>query len=178
MIDNNNNNNNNNNNKLPESFYKYVGKGQKKLRRKIDIKDAQTKFFRAKWIGMVARCYREWSPEYKYYGARGIKIVKEWHDVVKFIRWCDKTYPKDGRTYSIDRVNVNGNYSPTNCRWATAKEQARNRRTNVLYKGKTLSEWAEQLGCRETTINGRLHVMHWSLEKAVTTPIRRYRQRK
>lgn len=113
---------------------------------------------------------------YKYYGGRGIKIEEEWHDVKVFVDWCRKTYPRDSGKYSIERIDVNKNYCPSNCRWATAKEQANNRRNNVVYKGKTLSQWADLLGCKETTINRRLHVMKWSIEKAVTTPVKRYRK--
>lgn len=166
-----------NNNKckktLPTTFYKYVGiNGSSKD--KIDMNDQATKRYVFIWRGMKTRCYYKGSHMYKYYGARGIKIDERWHDVRNFIRWCEQTYPKDNGRYSIDRINVNENYCPENCRWATPKEQANNRRNNVVYKGKTLSQWADELGCRETTINRRLHVMKWSIEKAVTTPVRKY----
>ena len=174
-MSNNNNNNNNNNNKckdLPTTFYKYVGTNGSSID-KIDMNNPVTKRFVFIWRGMKTRCYYKNSHMYKYYGERGIKIDQEWHDVKNFLRWCKLTYPKDGGRYSIDRIDVNKNYNSKNCRWATPKEQANNRRNNVVYKGKTLSQWADALGCRENTINRRLHVMNWSLEKAVTTPVKR-----
>ena len=159
--------------KLPITFYKYIGTNGS-TKGKLDMNNPQTKKFVYRWRGMRQRCYYPHAPEYKYYGARGIKIEPVWHDVKNFVKWCYLTYPTDGANYSIDRIDVDGDYSPNNCRWALPKEQARNRRNNVVYKGKTLSEWAEELGCKETTINRRLHVMKWSLEKAVTTPVRKH----
>lgn len=155
--------------RLPPTFYKYLGSHHLSL----DTTEPNIRKFMRKWYGMKERCYYEYSPRYKYYGMRGIKICEEWHDVEKFVKWCLKTYPQDGKRYSIDRKDVNGDYSPENCKWATAKEQANNRRNNVVYRGKTLSQWAETLGCKETTINRRLHVMGWDIEKAVTTPVKK-----
>lgn len=161
--------------KLPQTFYKY--KGNNGYHKKGDpvSKGENKKWFRL-WYGMKQRCYRE-RDIWKTYKEKNIQIDEEWHDVKNFIKWCQETYPKTGK-WSIDRIDNTKNYSPSNCRWASPKEQARNRSSNVVYKGKTLSQWAEENGLKTTTINRRLHVMHWDIEDAVTIPARHKRSRK
>lgn len=80
------------------------------------------------WQNMKTRCYNVKSDDYKNYGGRGIKVCDEWHDFRNFYNHVS-TLPHFGELgYTLDRINVNGNYEPGNVRWATAKEQARNRR--------------------------------------------------
>ena len=80
------------------------------------------------WTGIKYRCYNTNCKDYKHYGARGIKMCDEWlHDFLAFKNWClNNGYEEE---LTIDRIDVNGNYEPTNCRWATIAEQNRNKTT-------------------------------------------------
>ena len=78
------------------------------------------------WNGMLQRCYNPKRIKYKDYGGRGIQVCPEWHDYIRFRDWAITNGYEDD--LSLDRINNDGNYEPTNCRWATAKQQANNRR--------------------------------------------------
>lgn len=123
-----------------------------------------------KWRSMMARCNNPKDSSYKNYGARGIRVCKEWEEFFVFEKWGNLSGYKPGLT--IDRIDNNGNYCPENCRWATPKEQMRNtRRTkNITYKGKTqcIAAWEEELGLPRNVIWSRLN-NNWSIEKALTT---------
>lgn len=100
------------------------------------------------WKNMRSRCLRTYNTAYKNYGGRGIKICKEWNDFKTFRDWAyENGYSEE---LTIDRVDVNGDYTPENCRWVSAEKQANNKRTNhfVEHNGerKTISEWAKELG--------------------------------
>lgn len=74
---------------------------------------------------MIARCYKPINNRYRNYGARGIKVCEEWkNDKTTFFKWAFNNGYNEQLT--LDRINVNGNYEPSNCRWATRKQQARN----------------------------------------------------
>jgi hypothetical protein len=78
------------------------------------------------WIGIKNRCNNSNSTDYKHYGGRGIKICDRWNK--SFVYFLEDMGMKPYPSYSIDRIDVNGNYEPLNCRWTTQKEQVKNRR--------------------------------------------------
>jgi len=123
---------------------------------------------------MIARCTDPKHKNYENYGGRGIKVCGAWATSFETFL-ADMGERPAGRT--LDRKDVNGDYSAINCRWATTIEQHSNTRTTVLYSyegvSKTLSEWERQLGMKKTLLNNRL-AMGWSFEKAITTPVRVY----
>lgn len=127
------------------------------------------------WRNMKDHCLNSNNPMYKYYGKRGIKICNRWINSYKnFIK--DMGY-KPSPLYSLDRINVNGNYEPWNCRWATMKQQTSNRRNNRLftYKGVTkhLDDWANESSIGFSTFKTRIY-RGWEFSKAFITPRRNY----
>lgn len=106
---------------------------------------------------MMDRCYRKTAGNYKDYGAKGITVCDEWHDPNSFKEWAmENGYRED---LTLDRIDVNGNYEPYNCRWATRKEQANNRGNTVFVEVNgamyTISELSEITGINRSTLNNR-----------------------
>ena len=126
------------------------------------------------WRGMKKRCYCKKHEAYHNYGGRGISICDDWlSSFEKFQKWAlSHGYDK---SMTIDRVDVNGNYEPQNCRFITKAEQSRNRRTNHLLtldgETKTISEWAEITGLGKNVILSRVN-MGWTDEDALRRPKR------
>lgn len=123
------------------------------------------------WSNMMNRCYRKKNPNYKNYGGRGITVCDEWHDLAVFVKWAyENGYRKDAPrgAYTIDRIDVDGNYEPDNCRWITMKEQHNNTRSNIYLNAYgvtgTASQWANILNIHPTTVAGWVH--RYGLEKA------------
>ena len=113
------------------------------------------------WECMRQRCNNPNYTYYNRYGGRGIKVCPEWDsDFLSFKDWAFNNGYSDDLT--IDRIDVNGNYNPSNCRWVNNKTQANNRRTNVLitYRGEThtMSEWADITGIKYWNIKQRYEV--------------------
>ena len=112
------------------------------------------------WKGMKSRCYYEKDSRYSRYGGRGIAMCDEWRkDFLAFREWAlNNGYSE---TLTIDRIDNDGNYCPENCRWATIKEQCRNRSSNIKIKigseEKTFTEWCEIFGVDYKRALGRYH---------------------
>ena len=130
-----------------------------------------------KWIydvyrQMIDRCHNEDNSAFDNYGGRGIIVCERWrlsiHDFVS-----DMGEPPS-RKHMIDRIDNNGIYEPSNCRWANRTEQNRNRRDNrlITFRGETLcmAEWAERIGLTTQALWLRLEYHNWTLERALTTP--------
>ncbi|APH24986.1 hypothetical protein CF088_14640 [Clostridium botulinum] len=129
------------------------------------------------YTNMKSRCYNSKTPKYKNYGGRGIKVCDEWLNNFKaFYDWAMSNGYEDNLT--IDRVNNDCNYEPSNCRWITFYKQASNKTTTnlITFNGKTqcVKAWTEELGFGKETLRERLK-RGWSTKKALTTPIKRKR---
>lgn len=112
------------------------------------------------WSSIKKKCYCKSNKDYKYYGGRDIKICNEWRDSFQaFYDWAMNNGYQENLT--IDRIDVNGNYESTNCRWVDMKTQNNNQRKNVrlTYNNKTMtiSEWSEYLNLPRSTISWRKH---------------------
>ncbi len=127
------------------------------------------------WSAMIQRCHNPNSTGYLRYGGRGIFVCQRWRD--SFNDFLADVGPRPGKGYSLDRIDNSKGYEPGNVRWATQKEQGRNTRTNRLlaFRGevKSAAEWAEITGLTYSAIQRRLDVLHWTIEKTLSTPIHR-----
>lgn len=129
------------------------------------------------YYGMRTRCYNEDDVGYEIYGARGITVCEEWlSDFLVFQDWAFKNGYREDLT--IDRIDNNGNYEPSNCRWADFKTQCNNRRTNRIIKlgneEKTVSEWSLITGISRNAIYSRLK-KGWSGEDAISIPVGKFK---
>lgn len=120
---------------------------------------------KASWFSMKYRCQKPKNNKYHLYGGRGIKVCERWESFELFLQ--DMGERPDGHT--LDRLDSNGNYEPSNCRWADSHTQCRNRRNNTIltFRGetRTVSDWADVLGFNRNTISKRIRA-GWSLEVA------------
>lgn len=121
------------------------------------------------WAGIIERCCNINSSNYKSYGAKGISICENWRNSFEeFLK--DMGERPDG--FTIDRIDVNGNYEVSNCRWANAKTQANNRTNNrkISFNNQihNLAEWSDITGINPSTISKRIDKYGWSIEEALT----------
>ena len=130
----------------------------------------------SRWRSMIRRCESSKDNGYKDYGGRGISVCNDWHNFDIFEKWAyENGYSKSENTYdcTLDRIDVDGNYCPENCRWIGMKGQCNNRRSNhyIELNGiiHTLKEWAEIYNIDYRTVKGRLH-RGWSEYESLTIP--------
>ena len=138
---------------------------------------SNTRLFKI-WQGMKARCYNSKTVGYEKYGGRGITMCVEWfNDFMSFYNWSMENGYSDN--LSIDRIDVNGNYEPSNCRWADIETQANNKTNNVVisHNGETmnLSQWAKKLDIPVHVLMCRRNLC-WSNERILTEPYHKGRK--
>ena len=128
------------------------------------------------WSGMADRCLTETNEEYPLYGGRGIKICKRWRPPYGFLNFIEDMGPRP-KGYSIDRIDVNGDYCPENCRWANQSQQMNKTRRNKKYTVNGITGTFTELfrlvspeGLKKKTAEARLYDRGWTVEKALLTP--------
>lgn len=146
----------------------------------------KTRIYRI-WHAMKARCDNHHNCAYRDYGGRGIDVCDRWKESFENFRddMLD-SYNKHAEEFGVkqttlDRINHDGNYEPSNCRWADMKEQGNNRRNNMLinYKGRDmrLADISTSADIRYTTLYDRIITYGWSIDKATTTPVRHIKKK-
>lgn len=123
------------------------------------------------WSGMIKRCENPRFKSFHLYGGRGIKVCRRWR--MSFENFLADMGIRPSQKHSLDRIDVNGNYCPENCRWATATEQLRNMRGNVVLRldgtNRSLAAWCELYGANYHLTWSRLNA-GWELREALTRP--------
>jgi hypothetical protein len=121
---------------------------------------------------MLHRCENPLNKQFSDYGGRGIRVCKKWKTFEGF--FDDMGHRSNGMT--LDRIDNNGNYGKENCKWSTVREQNRNsRHTNSIEfrdEIRCLTGWAEHLGIKLASLSNRIHTCGWTIEEALTTPVR------
>lgn len=128
------------------------------------------------WKTMHQRCRDKNIKRANSYVNKGIRVCAEWSDYSVFREWAFLNGYKESLT--LDRIDNNGDYKPSNCRWVDYKKQANNKSTNhrLTFNGKTktLSEWADEIGMSQDTLKRRIY-SGWDVERALTTPVRSHK---
>lgn len=134
--------------------------------------ESRSKLYRH-WKSMIYRCSRPNNRAYKWYGGKGVRVCAEWQTYDGFKKWVLETRPNE--TYTVERIDVNGDYCPDNCKWIPIEKQANNRTSCVMisYNGSTknLTEWCKELGLDYKLVHNRMTKLGWSFEKAISTPL-------
>jgi hypothetical protein len=130
------------------------------------------------WVGMNERCRNKKHISYHCYGGRGISVCKRWKN--SFENFLNDMGKKPSPKHSLDRIDVEGNYTPANCRWANIKTQNRNRRQTIYFnfrgKRKSLIDLVEEYSSVDyQNVYRRIYTWGWTLEEALTIPKRGYR---
>ncbi len=149
---------------------RHLAAGREALLERITTHGAcKTREYRI-WANAIYRCRTPTCPGYENYGGRGIRFCERWQDFENFLADMGPCPPK----LTLDRIDNDGNYEPGNCRWASRKGQANNRRTSqwFTYKGekRTASEWCERLKMNKASFWSRIR-LGWSIDRIVETPI-------
>ncbi len=164
---------------LRRGYYSSCGCMRRKRLHDIAYKHGMTntRLFKI-WSCMKQRCYYPKYIDYCSYGGRGIKVCDEWKNSFQtFASWAISNGYNNA--LSIDRINVDGDYTPQNCRWATNIEQANNRRNNhyLTYHGErhSIAEWSRIKNISYDTLKSRI-ALGWSVEDAFERPVRKVRR--
>lgn len=128
------------------------------------------------WKAIWQRCTNKNHIQYVDYGARNISVASRWRGKYGFENFLKDMGPRPAKNYSIERINNNQDYGPNNCRWATSKEQHRNKRNNlnITFEGRTqcLADWADELKMNKGTLYHRVVTLCWPTELAFNQPLR------
>lgn len=125
------------------------------------------------WWGMIERCESPYNKNYSNYGGRGIRVCDRWLGKEGFINFLKDMGERPSDKYSIERIDNNGNYEPSNCKWDVLEVQANNKRTSrfISFNGKTqtLAQWSKEKKFPPALLTKRLK-RGWTIEKALNTP--------
>lgn len=164
-------------NELRNGGCKSCGCWQQECRLNKDIKNkkhgmSDTKIFK-RWHHIKERCNNPHNKAYKYYGGRGIKMCDEWNtNFINFYDWSINNGYQDNLT--IDRIDVNGDYCPENCRWTTIKEQNTNKTNNIWVeingKKDLITNWCKIYNINRSAVYKRIK-RGWNIQQAITTPV-------
>ena len=138
------------------------------------------------YYAMKDRCYNPKVKNYRNYGGRGITVCEDWLDkekgFINFYNWAiqngykEELLPNGRNKWTLDRIDNDGDYCPENCRWVTDAQNSDNtRRTRKYeYNGEslTLREWSNKTGLARDLLSNRVYSLGWSIERAITTPVK------